>query len=366
MTPDVVIVGGGVIGCAIAYALSHARAGRVVVLERPPRPGDASRAAAGLLAVASSRAPGGVLFELRRASAACFPEWVEALREQTGADVEYRTAGLLELAFTPDEVERLRGLVERRQAQGFRIQWLDRAAVRAAEPAVGPTVSAGALFADDRAVHPVRLLEALRGAASASGVVFRAAAVTAVEHTAGRVLALVAGGERVSAGHVVLAAGVWSQEIGALCGARMPVRPDKGEMLALRPERPLTHAVAWGDGYLVPRADGEVWVGSTSNRGDDPPTVRAESLALLSSRALRMAPGLAGAAVVRLWAGLRPCSTIRRPIIGPLRGYENVLVATGHHRSGILLAPITGQLVAELLTQGRTSIDLQPFGYRPR
>jgi glycine oxidase len=365
--PDVAIVGGGVIGCAVARALALAGAGRIVVVERA-RPGaEASGAAAGLLAVASSRAPRGVVFDLKRAGAEMFPALAEELQRETGIDIEYWPDGLLDLAFTTRDIERLSRLVERRREQGFPVDLLDGHAAREIEPRIGEDVRAAARFPGDRSINAARFVEALYASGARLGVDFRLGTpLNGIETAAGRVLAIRAGDERLSPGHLVVAAGAWSAEVGSLLRARIPVRPDRGEMLALRPVTPLRGALSWGDGYLVPRADGEVLVGSTSARGETEKVVTASSLAVLLGRALRMVPALAEATLTRTWAGLRPLSTLRRPIIGPLRGYRNVTLAVGHHRSGVLLAPITARLVAELLVSQTTSIPLQPFCYRPR
>jgi glycine oxidase len=366
-TPDVTIIGGGIIGCAIARALALRGAGRIVVLERGQLGAEASAAAAGVLAVASSRAPRGVLFELKRAGAALFPSLAAELAQETGVDVEYATTGLLDLAFTSRDAEQLDRLVARRREQGFRIDLLDGDAVRARHPEVNPAVRRGAWFADDHAINNGRLVEALHASARARGVEFRqGAAVARIEAQQQRVTGLEAGGERLAPGQVIVAAGAWSAEVGALFGARIPVRTDRGEMVAVRPRAPLPLTLSWRDGYLVPRVNGEVLIGSTSARGATDKVVTASSAATLLGRAVRMVPALADAALVRSWAGLRPLSTLRRPIIGPLRGFTNVTLACGHHRSGILLAPITAQLVAELLVDRATSIAIHPFCYRPR
>jgi glycine oxidase len=147
---------------------------------------------------------------------------------------------------------------------------------------------------------------------------------------------------------------------------KIPVRPDRGEMLAVRAATSLRQVIMWDDAYLVPRAGGEVLVGGTSARGEWEKKVSVGSLALLARRAARMVPELAEATLLRTWAGLRPLCALRRPIIGPLRGYSNVLVATGHHRAGILLAPITGRLVAQLIGGIATSVPIHPFCYRAR
>jgi glycine oxidase len=366
-SPDFAVIGGGIIGCAIARSLAVQGAQRIVVLERGQPGAEASAAAAGVLAFASSRAPRGVLFDLKRASAALFPVLAAELREETGVDVEYSTAGLLDLAFTSRDAEQLDRLAARRREQGFNVELLDGDAVRGRHPDVNPAVRRGAWFADDNSVNNVRLVEALRAAAQARGVDVRAgAAVTRIETDGDRVTGIDAGGQRLTPGHVIVAAGAWAAEVGALFGVRIPVRTDRGEMVAVRPKTPLGLTVSWRDGYLVPRADGEVLIGSTSLRGATEKVVTASSVATLLGRAVRMVPGLADATLIRSWAGLRPLSTLRRPIIGSLRGFTNVTLACGHHRSGILLAPITGQLVAELLLRGAPSIPLHPFCYRPR
>jgi glycine oxidase len=366
-TPDFAIIGGGIIGCAIARALARGGAGRIAVIERGEPGAEASGAAAGVLAVASSRAPRGALFELKRASAALFAALAVELRDETGIDVEYSAAGLLDLAFTSRDAEQLDRLVTRRREQGFSVELLDAERVRERHPEVNPAVRSAAWFADDQTVNNGRLVEALSASARARAVQFQLGApVTRIEAEKGRVIALEAGGARLAPGHVIVAAGAWSAAVGALLGVKIPVRADRGEMAAVRPRAPLALTLSWGDGYLVPRRDGEVLIGSTSARGATEKVVTASAAAVLLGRAVRMVPALADAALVRTWAGLRPLSTLRRPIIAPLRGFTNVTLACGHHRSGILLAPITAQLVAELLLRDATSIPLQPFCYRPR
>lgn len=365
------MIGGGVIGVAIARSLAMSGGGQVALFERAERPGtEASGAAAGVLAIASSRAPRGVLFDLKRASAAHFAGLAEELAAETGIDIEYSTTGLLDLAFSSREAEQLDRLLARRREQGFAVERLDGDAVRGRHPAINPAIRCAGWFADDHAVNSGRLVEALAASAARHGVAMRCAApVTRIAIAGGRVTSLEAGGEQVSPGHVVLAGGAWSADIGALLGVKIPVRPDRGEMAAVRPAVPLSApemTLSWREGYLVPRRDGEILIGSTSRRGASERVVTVASAAVLLGRAVRMVPALADATLVRTWAGLRPMCGLRRPIIGPLRGFSNVTLACGHHRSGILLAPITAQLVSELLLQRATSIDLRPFCYRPR
>jgi glycine oxidase len=364
---DTTIIGGGIIGCAIARELARRGAGRVVVVERGTVGGEASGAAAGVLAVASSRSPRGVLFELRRASAELFPSLVRELRDETGIDPEYGGAGLIDLAVSDRDLKELRRLLEKRREQGFAAEWLDNEALRDCEPATHPEVRGAVLWPGDRAVNNGRLVEALRVSGENAGVEFRLGQpVSAIERRGTRVTSVKVGGERLPAEHLIIAAGVWSREVAALLRAKMPVRPDRGEMLALRPAEPLRHILAWREGYLVPRRSGEVLVGSTSARGEMEKIVTERSAEQLRKRAVQMVPALANAPEIRRWAGLRPISTLRRPIIAPLPGFENVTIATGHHRSGIVLAPITAKLVAELVLDGETSVDIGPFCYRKK
>jgi glycine oxidase len=275
---------------------------------------------------------------------------------------------LLDLAFSSRDAEQLDRLIGRRQEQGFAVELLDGDSVRDRHPEVNPAVRRGGWFPDDHAVNNTRLVEALCASAVQRGVAVRCgAAVSRIAVDKGRVTAVEAGGQSVAPGHVVVAAGAWSAAVGALLGIRIPVRADRGEMVAVRPRPPLPAlpmTLSWRDGYLVPRRDGEVLIGSTSTRGATERIVTAGSAATLLGRAVRMVPALADATLVRTWAGLRPMSTLRRPIIGPSRGLTNVTLACGHHRSGILLAPITAQLVSELLLHRATSIDLRPFCHR--
>lgn len=365
--PDVLIIGGGVIGCAVAYFVRRLSSLHVLLVEQATVGGGASNAAAGVLAVASSRAPRGVLFELRRRSAAMFPDLVSVLYAETGIDCQYVERGLLEVAFTAKEAEGLSELVRRRCEQGFRVDLLDTAAAQRLEATISDQITAAVRFGDDHSINNERFTAALAAAAQRRGAELRqGAAVTAVEVGRNRVLRLRAGDEWFSPGVVIIAAGVGSPEIGRLMQVRIPVRAARGEMLALRPVGRLPqHTLAWGDGYLVPRPNGELLVGSTTEYSNTA-EVTGNGVATLLRRALRMVPGLTDATVTRTWAGLRPCPTIRRPIIGPVRGFDNLLLATGHHRNGILLAPITGLLMAELVTERATSLPLQPFCYRRR
>lgn len=362
---DVVIIGAGVIGCAIAYRLSRATNLRVVVVERGTPGCEASNAAAGVLAVASGHARQGVLLDLRRRSAAMFPALVAELQQETNVQLGYRRDGLISLAFSEPEVVELQELVQHRNTQGMRCTLLSPEELQALEPAVSPGVHAAALFPDDCSINSERLVSALVEAARRHGVEFRLhSPVRSVSATGGTVRLELESGA-LEAGHAVVAAGAWSAELLAGAGIKVPLRPAHGEMAAVRPRTwGLHHIVTADPGYLVPRHGGEVIIGSTTTFVGFDNRVTPEGMATLLARAETMVPQMEGTVPVRTWAGLRPCPTIRRPIIGFLPHLDRVLLATGHHRNGILLAPITAQLVAELITGAPSTVAMQPFSFR--
>ena len=361
---DVLIVGAGVIGAAVAEALSRVGNLRVMLCERGTPGCEASNAAAGVLAVASGQARTGVLLALRRVSGAMFPAWVDRLLDETGIDVGYRASGALSLALADDDVAGLRALVEHRRSQGIRGEWVDAAAVRGLEPAVHPHVRGAAVFPDDHSVDSARLVAALIAAATRRGVAVSAgAAVHALAPGPDSVRVAVDDGS-VDAGTVVVAAGAWSRDLLLDLGVRIPVRPARGEMAAVTPVGcAVRHTLMAGDGYIVPHGD-EVLVGSTTAFVGFDKHVTADGLAALRAHAAALVPAVAAAPFTRTWAGLRPCSTIRRPIIARLPGTPRVIVATGHHRNGVLLAPVTARLVADLVIGAPPVVSLAPFVYR--
>jgi glycine oxidase len=362
---DVAIVGAGVIGSAIAYTLARLKTQqRIVVVERGTPGCEASNAAAGVLAVSSGQARQGALFDLRRRSAALFPALVAALEDETGMDLEYRREGLIALVFAEEEVEALRDLVQHRQEQGLRCQLLTRSDVQALEPEVSAHICAGALFPDDCSINSERFVAALVAAARRRGVDFRLGTAAQAISQASGVVRLDLDVGALEAGQAVVAGGAWSGELLASLGVKVPLRPARGEMAAVQRQGwNLRHTVSAGVGYLVPRGR-EVLIGSTTAFVGFDKRVTAEGVATLLANAAVMVPRLGAAMPARTWAGLRPCPTIRRPIIAPLPGFARVLLATGHHRNGILLAPITGQLVAGLITGTAPPVPLHPFGYR--
>jgi glycine oxidase len=339
-TPDVLVIGGGIVGCAIARELAGSGR-RVAVIDRGAIGGEASAAAAGALGVASGEDEGDRL-ELRRAALACFPDLVEALRDEVGIDVGFSRCGAVALALGPDDLAVQAALVARRTAQGLRAERCDAAGVRELVPMASTAATSGVLFPDDAMVVADRLTVALAASARRRGVdLLPGTPAVAVERRDDRVVRVRAGNTWVEPATVVVATGAWGDSAIADLDVGVVVVPVRGQMLALRPRRIPRHAITSGSGFLIPRPHGEVWVGATFEEAGLVKAVTPEGLRALATHVERLAPELLAAPVVRTWAGLRPLCRAGGPVIGRAATLANVFVALGHHRNGILLAPLT-------------------------
>lgn len=367
---DVLIVGGGIIGCASAYYLSKVGAG-VTLLERDEVAGAASGAAAGMLVSPPEALPSAAFDDLCRAGVDAYPSLVDALRAETGIDVQYLDSGILLTASTEQRAQALRhacwqaGTVDRWSVSGggLDLEWVEGSPLRLLEPALADSVLGAAYSPQGRHVNPGLLTQALAQAAADGGAVVRqGTAVAGFLHQGSRVTAVRASdGDTIAADHVVLAAGPWTRRLARRLGVDVPTRPMRGQMLAYR-STGVRHII-WGeDGYLVPKAGGFLFAGATVEDVGFRPVTTRRGLTQVRRMATATAPALRYSEVASDWAGLRPGSPDDCPIIGRLPGWENVFVATGHFRDGILLGPITGRLMAQLITRGNTDLPLETFG----
>ncbi|MCZ7419098.1 glycine oxidase ThiO [Verrucosispora sp. WMMA2121] len=347
--PDVAVVGGGPIGWAVAWRCA-ARGLRVVVHDPAPGSG-ASHVAAGMLApVAEAYFGERELTALLTESAGRWPGFAAELTEATGTDIGYRTEGTLMVGLTADDLAEARRLWAYQQGLGLPVTPLRPSQLREREPALAPRVRGGALAATDHQVDPRRLVPALRLAAERAGAVLVAAPVRRLSD--------------VTAGVTVVAAGCG---VAALTG--LPVRPVKGQVLRLRaPDGGppgFRHVIrGYADGehvYLVPRDSGEVVVGATVEERSDLGICAGAVLRLLRA-AVDLLPEIAEYDLVETLAGLRPGTPDNAPILGPMPGHPDVLVAAGHHRHGIVLTPVTADLITDLITgDGSAHALLAPF-----
>lgn len=361
-TADVVIVGGGVIGLSIAYEL--ARSGvRATVLDRDDLGRTASWAGAGIISPGGEKPPNNAHGWLRSRSAALFPEWSAALREETGIDNGYRRSGGVDVATSADEERALRAAAGRWREEGIACERLAPADFRRVEPALSDEIVAAYFLPDRAQIRNPRHLRALTVALDARGVAIRrgpGAAGFVAE--GGRVRAIRTAEGPVFCATVVVAAGPWTQGLLADLGLDVATPPIKGQIVLLRnPATPLRRIVEHGRNYLVPRDDGRILVGATEeDAGFDTRTTSAAVRDLIDE-AIALCPVLAGAEVERAWAGLRPGSLDTRPYIGRAPGFANVIVASGHRRAGLQQSPATAELVADLVLGRPSPVDLAPF-----
>ncbi len=360
--PDVIIVGGGVMGCGIALRLRQAGV-TVTVLERSIPGAEASSAAAGILAPQMESEGPGPFLELCLRSRALFAGLATELRELTGVDIAYLPCGVLKTAFSEAQAHHLEATVAWQHGLGLRAELLDGAQARQLEPQLSPHALAAAHFPDDHQVDNRLLVRALSMAAARVGATFRSGYVRGVLVESGRVTGVDLDGEPLRAAIVIIAAGSWSGLVQGVSLDPRVVRPARGQMLQLQTRLPLaSHILTSEKGYLVPRADGRMIAGSTMEFAGFDKQVTAEGLARILSMALELCPALGQASVSESWAGFRPYTEDHLPILGP-GPLPGLLLATGHFRNGILLAPLTARLLTQCVLGDHPSIELAPFHY---
>ncbi len=355
---DAVVVGGGVVGLCCAWSISR-RGGRVVVLDRAAPPAGATRVAAGMLAPVGELAFGEPeLLRMTLAAAAAYPHFVAELEAASGKSCGYSRQGALHVALDRDEAAELRRVHELQRSLGLGAEWLPPRRCRELEPGLTPSFNGGVHAPGEGAVDPRRLTAVLLAALAAGEVEVRTGVEVANSLLEGERLRglRTAAGEELRADAVVLAAGAWSGEAGWLpLDARPPVRPVKGQILELRAtggEAPCERIVASERVYLVPRPDGRLVAGATvEERGFDT-TVTGGGVHEILREAYRLLPDVAEMELVEAMAGLRPGTPDNLPIVGP-GALDGLVLACGHYRNGILLAPITGDAVAALLDGGQ-------------
>lgn len=350
---DVVVVGGGIVGCACAYELAKAGA-RVTLLEYGKTGMQATNAAAGMLAPMLEADPNGPMLELGSRALADYPALAAELQAQCGFDVELRLHGVLRVARTEAEHTELISRFARERELGLPLEWLDAAACHELEPRLSDRVTAGHFSPAEGAVSNQLLTLALERAAIAHGADIRQRTpVTGFSTRAGRVVAVRSRDATFECDAVVIAAGTRSPQIARKLRELLPVRPIRGQMIALGGmSTPIRHIVGGADGYLIPRANGIVFAGATVEDVGFRHRTTKSGLRAMRAMAIGLVPQLAAAKVHFDWAGLRPGTPDDLPIVGPLPSHLNVIAATGHYRSGILLGPITGKLVAKGIVAG--------------
>jgi glycine oxidase len=354
-------VGGGIIGCSIAFCLAKAGV-RPMVLEKTAVAAEASSGGAGLLSTQAHTDEAGPFFDLKLASRALYPGLAAELRERVDTDIEYRQLGHVVPAFDEAEAGSVRTRVAWQAARGLPAQWLRAAEARELEPGLPPQVIGAGWFPEDHHINSTAMTQALASAAIRLGGQVRVECpVVDLVRDGDRVTGVRTGTETITAPTVVLCVGAWTGHFEAAAGIPLPVFPAKGQIIVARLPVPALRHVVYQSVYVIPRALGEHIIGSTVEYVGFDKRVTVEGIAGLLGEATTLAPALREAEMVASYGCLRPASPDGLPLLGPVSGRPGLILAAGHFRNGILLAPITGKLIAELIARGAPSMSLEPF-----
>jgi glycine oxidase len=369
---DALVIGGGVAGLSVARELAR-RDVRVMLVERATVGAEASWAAAGMLAPQIEADRADDFFEFACESRDAYPAFADALREESGLDIELDCTGTLYLAFTDEDERECARRYEWQQRAGLIVEQLTAKEVRALEPNVSTRALSALRFARSWQVENRGLCAALARAARETGVeILEQTEVRAINLNDDRFASVETSRGRLSAAACVVACGAWSSLLPFKEGARADARahvaptvePVRGQILCYQmpPGDPLLrHVIYSASGYVVPRRDGRLLAGTTSERVGFDKSVTDEGRSAIRRHAIEIAPAVEGLKQIDEWSGLRPCAPDSLPVIGASPEIENLFYSTGHFRNGILLAPLTGTLLADLMTTGETPAQLAPF-----
>jgi len=354
-----IIVGGGLIGCSIAYELSKAGIA-CTVIDQGALLEEASIAAAGMLGAHVEIHHPGDFFEMCKRSRSLYASWAEELQERTGISPQYIAQGIVRAALTEEDEQELRS---RMDWIGEDVSWLSPADLREIEHRLTEDTRGGLYFAEDHQIHPVYLARALRSAVIQLGCVIRERTPVLELLTEGsRVYGVRTAQNEVHADTVIIAAGAWSGSLLKPLGKQLNTFPVKGQCFSVRTGGPLLTRTAFTKGcYIVPKLDGTMLIGATQEEAGFDKKVTVEAISKLHQTASRLIPALQQAEFVASWAGLRPGTPDGLPYLGRFDGLDGLIAATGHYRNGILLAPITGRLIRQLICNQPLDLDLRSY-----
>ena len=351
---DVIVIGGGIIGLSIAREIAGRKS--VLLLDRGATGQGTSRAAAGMLSPLSEADDQGPFFQLCRTSLAMYDRFIEELKKESGLDVAYSTEGLLALASSEDSAATLGRRYEWQRQAGFRVELLSARDIQQMEPLVTAPVVNALFMPDERSVAPRLLVNAVRESCFQRGVEIRTGVhVDAISpntvhfaHTA------------MEASSIILASGVWSAEFGGV-KPPIPIAPRKGQILSLgMPIGAFRRMIRWGSSYFVPRSTGELVVGATNEDVGFDSAVTPAGLGRLLADAQAISSRVGSYPILETWTGLRPATPDELPILGA-SAVPGVYYATGHYRNGILLAPITAAIMADIVEGREPSVNIKPY-----
>lgn len=364
LNKKITIIGGGVIGLSLGWQLVR-KGAEVEIYERETAGKGAGWVAAGMLTPQAELGFEEIeLFNLSRKSLEIYPKFLEELKEDSGMDVKMDRCGSLFAGFDSDDMRRLRRLYDFREKVGLPAKWLTGSEAKELEPMLSPKCTCGLWMPDDAQIENRALLDALHKAAKNSGCkIHENSEVSSVKIENGKVKAITVNGNLIEASCLVISAGAWSKQIeGIPENILPPVRPVKGQIMSLgmNSESKVTHAIRGRDVYLVPKADGRLIVGASNEEMGFDTNPTAGEIYRILERAWETVPGIYEYPIMEIKVGLRPGSLDHEPIVGDSE-IEGFYFATGHYRSGILLAPITAVELSEWIVTGKKSEALQHF-----
>ena len=364
-TSDVVIIGGGVIGLAIARELKRSGVRDVTLIERAGLGAEASSAAAGMLAPQAEANQADPFFYLACRSRDRYPGFAADLLSETGIDIELETTGTLYLGFTEHDVHELQERYQWQMKAGLPVQMLTADEARELEPNVSPDVQVALKFPFDTQVENRRLVTALSVADQKAGVrLVTDTTVTALNINHGRISGVVTSKGSIGANNVVIAGGAWVSILGVPDKALpdIGIEPVRGQMLCFDANPPVARHVIYSPrGYVVPRRDGRLLAGSTTEFAGFDCRVTAAGIQSITNATLEICPMVSRLSLVASWAGLRPRAADGLPVLGPCAEIAGVFYATGHYRNGILLAPLTGEILTSAIMGNARDPTLEMF-----
>jgi glycine oxidase len=362
-TVDVAIIGGGVIGCAIAYHLSKSGVD-VAVFDRGEIGAEASSAATGLLAPLGPLTGPGPFADLLLSSFALFPSLVPELEEASGIDLEYAQTGALRIVRNIKHISNLRKRMHAWQPLGLQMYWLTGDEARLLEPMLSPDVCAAIYVPEESQIKASHVVKSFFLAAINQGATLHSHnMITGIQRHKAKVTGVCTSqDEKIGCNHLVIANGAWAAESSGWLQVPIPIIPQRGQALCLhQPSIPLRHIIFGEAAYLAPKSKQMIIVGATKEEVGFNKNTTVGGLSWLLNTAIRLSPALESCTLDHTWAGLRPRTPDNQPVLGPAPGWDNVTLAVGHGSTGIILSPITGQMIAGLIITGQMPQILQPF-----
>lgn len=351
-------MGGGVIGCSIAYYLGL-RGFKAIVIERKEVGCEASGAAAGGLWPQAESSQRGIFLDLCLAGNEMFRE----LSQQLEVDIEYRQTGLLHVIEDEEDQEEAEQLIAWQEGQGLTVHRLSASETRKMEPSLSGDIRGSLYFPHDHHLNPLNLTMAFaEGARKLGAEISTATSATGIRTSSGRISSLITDRGEIGADIIINAAGSWAGRVSRMVDVEAPVEPVRGQIILSEALPPLLkRCIVTKHVYMIQKPWGNVIVGSTREFVGYDKKVTPEAIRQLHQGAVKTVPRLKSASFIRAWAGLRPYAPDEVPILGVTDGPEGFLMATGHFRNGILLSAITGKLISELVAEGKTSIPLEGY-----